>query len=652
LQSDFALFEVTIELTEAGDSHTEQVIRLVFSALALIKAHLATSPWVYSEMADLGKLSLQFGDALAPRDAVLAHATSMPLYAPRHIISAPHIFDHFDTEAIHHLLDLLTPERMCVFHASRVHADVADMREPWYDTPYSVECVAADLAHTWAKAEAHPDELRWPEPNPFIPKDFQLACDAAATLAPPKDDLRRLSFGEGPIGLGLKEHKNGQGVFVYQVHKGGQGEREGVKLGDRVMEVGGAETRTSGRDAVMLLIMSSARPVTIHFAPKGSDAAKACEPPAGVPPIAAAASAGAEASSVPPAAPQEPVPAVSPPVLIREDAAAHLWHKVDSTYRRPHTQIQVDIVAPAAYASPDAACLARLFFKLLSDELTEFAYSAELAGLSHSVRNAADGFCVGLSGYSHKLPVLLERIIQRIAHPTLDADRFAVQCELQRRTFTSFFLGSPAAMARYAASHLLEMTRWHMLEYVDFMASARCTLPALQEFARQALQRTHLRALCHGNTSAAEASAIIDAAATALGGHPLSRSQIPTPRLLQLPSGVEVHLRLHPSLYTEQEAAMLNANETNAAVELMLQAGPDEQPRTAVVELLASLLEGPAYDRLRTTEQLGYFVNLSARYTPPETPPETAYRHTTIARMAASRSLHDDHRMTVAFAVA
>ena len=40
----------------------------------------------------------------------------------------------------------------------------------------------------------------------------------------------------------------------------------------------------------------------------------------------------------------------------------------------------VDVESPAAYASPEASVLTRLFAKLLTDYLNELAYPADLAG--------------------------------------------------------------------------------------------------------------------------------------------------------------------------------------------------------------------------------------------------------------------------------
>ena len=168
---------------------------------------------------------------------------------------------------------------------------------------------------------------------------------------------------------------------------------------------------------------------------------------------------------------------------------------------------------------------------------------------------------------------------------------------------------------RYTASHLLEMTRWHLLEYIDFISSDECNHTNLTTFVSTILLKSiHMSVLSHGNTSEHHALELIDDAAKALGSKPLGLSQLPIARLLQLPADVEVICRLHPSLFTEAHLPLLNADERNSAIELTLQAGLEERPDSLCVEMLAQILAHPAYEQLRTSEQLGYIVHLGQRY--------------------------------------
>jgi secreted Zn-dependent insulinase-like peptidase len=62
---------------------------------------------------------------------------------------------------------------------------------------------------------------------------------------------------------------------------------------------------------------------------------------------------------------------VDPPSLLRDDPHCEVWHKLDRTFRRPKTNLYLDIVAPAAYESPSNAMLLQLSLRLVTDDLVE-----------------------------------------------------------------------------------------------------------------------------------------------------------------------------------------------------------------------------------------------------------------------------------------
>ena len=50
--------------------------------------------------------------------------------------------------------------------------------------------------------------------------------------------------------------------------------------------------------------------------------------------------------------------------------------------------------SPLAYSSPGNAVATTLFGELLKDELNEFSYAADIAGLKYSILNNSDGLKV------------------------------------------------------------------------------------------------------------------------------------------------------------------------------------------------------------------------------------------------------------------
>jgi len=66
---------------------------------------------------------------------------------------------------------------------------------------------------------------------------------------------------------------------------------------------------------------------------------------------------------------------------------------------------------------------------LITDALTEFAYDADLAGLSYGINDASDGLSLSVGGYNEKSHVLLKRVLEKARTLVIDPDRFEVTRE-------------------------------------------------------------------------------------------------------------------------------------------------------------------------------------------------------------------------------
>jgi secreted Zn-dependent insulinase-like peptidase len=52
------------------------------------------------------------------------------------------------------------------------------LKEPWFEVPYIVEPLPADLLQTWAQPPSLDPALKMPPPNEYIPLDFALKAEA------------------------------------------------------------------------------------------------------------------------------------------------------------------------------------------------------------------------------------------------------------------------------------------------------------------------------------------------------------------------------------------------------------------------------------------------------------------------------------------
>ena len=73
------------------------------------------------------------------------------------------------------------------------------------------------------------------------------------------------------------------------------------------------------------------------------------------------------------------------PVLVHSDPLLDVWYKHFGKFEKPKTNVMCKLSTPAAYASPEAAVMTHLFSMVVEEELNEFAYDADIAGLRYQL---------------------------------------------------------------------------------------------------------------------------------------------------------------------------------------------------------------------------------------------------------------------------
>ena len=101
--------------------------------------------------------------------------------------------------------------------------------------------------------------------------------------------------------------------------------------------------------------------------------------------ITAGSAASSEQHDADGAAPPDEATFPVPPDLLLDAPGLRVWHKLDSRFKQPRTDVYLRLFSAAAYASPRAAALSHLLIKLLEDALCETAYLADVAGLHYGI---------------------------------------------------------------------------------------------------------------------------------------------------------------------------------------------------------------------------------------------------------------------------
>lgn len=294
-------------------------------------------------------------------------------------------------------------------------------------------------------------------------------------------------------------------------------------------------------------------------------------------------------------------PALSPR-LLRNDAAARTWWKKDDTFWVPKANVMISLKSPIVYASADNAIKAKLFTELVRDALEEYSYDAELAGLQYTVALSSRGLFLSISGYNDKLPVLLEKVTTTMRDLGIEEERFDIVKERLTRGYENWQLQT-------SYSQVGDYLTWLMAErdyLVEELAQElqMVTAEGVEQFRKQFLSQFFIELYAHGNLYREDALSLTDMVESSLKPRALPRSQWPIIRSLLLPPG---------SSYIFRKTHKDPAN-VNHCIETWIHVGDKgDGIMRAKTLLVDQMIHEPAFDQLRTKEQLGYVVFSSMR---------------------------------------
>jgi insulysin len=202
----------------------------------------------------------------------------------------------------------------------------------------------------------------------------------------------------------------------------------------------------------------------------------------------------------------EPLPAgdddLAGPVKIAETDAYELHFKLDRTFRRPRASICVKFEMLPAYSSAKDAVLTDLFVSLLEDSLIdEVAYNAELAGLRYSLSPMSYGVHLSVGGYTDKLHVLVNAIVDKLTSLEIRADRFDMVRDQTERRWANFAMAQPYRHAMYNYTKLVDIPRWHINDLLSIIRDGSITANSVRDFVPKLLKQVYSTFLVHGSVS-------------------------------------------------------------------------------------------------------------------------------------------------------
>ncbi|GLT63108.1 hypothetical protein SLA2020_356930 [Shorea laevis] len=212
-----------------------------------------------------------------------------------------------------------------------------------------------------------------------------------------------------------------------------------------------------------------------------------------------------------------------------------------------------------------------------------------------------------LDGYNHKLRMLLETVVDKIAKFEVKPDRFSIIKEQVTQNYQNRKFQQPYEQAMYYCSLLLEDRSWPWMEELEVLSNIKAE--DLVRFTPMMLSRAFLECYIAGNIERAEAESMIDHVEDIFfkGSNPICQPLFPsqhlTNRVVKLVRGMNY-------FYSKEG---LNPSDENSALLHYIQVHRDDFMLNVKLDLLDLIAWQPALHQLGSVEQLGYFTILVQR---------------------------------------
>lgn len=291
----------------------------------------------------------------------------------------------------------------------------------------------------------------------------------------------------------------------------------------------------------------------------------------------------------------------------------HNWFIPDNIFLIPKLNIIIMLESLYCNATPLNVAFTELLCDCIKENMIEYAYYADCAGLYHDVKLEIRGMELVFYGYQEKIPVLLNKAIAELQKLCSDAPckeaLFKRLKETKLRSYYNMLFSQPYSHCINGSGICLEEPKFYYAE--KHAALSNASLTEFHAFCSVLIRNMSAEVFVHGNANEEEAKKIAADVITIIGSG-ISLSLEPCRRVVSLDSGMQYTYRQHCNRFNkaEENSAIENIYMVNEYAGYSTPSSSLESLiRTeALTELVAHLLSEPAFDQLRTKEQLGYIV--------------------------------------------
>uniref|UniRef100_A0A669CDG6 Nardilysin b (N-arginine dibasic convertase) n=1 Tax=Oreochromis niloticus TaxID=8128 RepID=A0A669CDG6_ORENI len=261
------------------------------------------------------------------------------------------------------------------------------------------------------------------------------------------------------------------------------------------------------------------------------------------------------------------------PVRIVNSERGCLWYKKDNKFKIPKAYIRFHLISPMIQKSPENLVLFDLFVNILAHNLAEPAYEADVAQLEYKLVAGEHGLMIRLKGFNHKLPLLLQLIVDQLADFSTEPSVFTMFSEQLKKTYFNILI-KPDRLGKDIRLLILEHCRWSVIQKYRAVSKG-LTVDDLMTFVRGLKAELYAEGLVQGNFTSAESKEFLRYFTEKLQFQPLPAE---VPVLFRV---VELPLKHHLC-----KVKSLNKGDANSEVTVYYQSGLKKLREHALMELM------------------------------------------------------------------
>lgn len=283
------------------------------------------------------------------------------------------------------------------------------------------------------------------------------------------------------------------------------------------------------------------------------------------------------------------------PEALFDNETAKIYFAKDLRYLVPKVSWILEIKTPAIdIGKPESIVFGDLYIKYVTEALSDYRFSANLAGLEFKIERKNNGLTIVIEGYSDKARRLCLEIIKALKETQIYEQKFKILKNFLIRQYQNASLENPLLQAYDILKSIVYQE--YTTDKTKLLSIRKITLDQFEQFTRSVLNSVYIQGMLYGNITKQEAKDLTQQILSILDSKPYFKED-------QLKEAVIVLPDTGP-YYLESKTK----TQGNVAI-LSIESLPYSFQMKAMQQILMQSIKDPFFVDLRTKQQTGYLVS-------------------------------------------